>query len=183
MYNGALQKSVLTEVDRNANAQWYAAYTRPQHERAIAEQATAKGLEALVPVASVRRNRKQRVVYLPTPLFPGYVFVRMQLEQRIHLLSIPSVVRLVSFNGTPARISEAEIDAMRACMTNASGLRSDDFFQAGCRVRIREGTLAGIEGVVVEQNTARRLVISIQMLQLAFSIDVEADTLDVIENA
>ncbi len=182
MYGGVLPRSVPFEAEHCANAQWYAAYTRAQHERAVAEQAAAKGLEALVPVAKVRRDWKQRVVHLPMPLFPGYVFVHMQLDQRLQLLSIPSVVRLVSFNGTPATISVSEIEAIRTCMANASGMRTDQYLQAGCRVRIREGIMAGIEGIVVEQSSVRRLVISIRMLQLAFSIDVEAENLEPIDD-
>jgi transcription antitermination factor NusG len=183
MHGSAQPKSFLTREDLCADAHWYAAYTRPQHERSVAEQAAAKGLEALVPMAPMRRSWKQRVVHLAMPLFPGYVFVHMQLDQRLQLLSIPSVVRLVSFSGTPATISVAEIEAIRTCMTNARGMRADHYLQAGCRVRIREGIMAGIEGVVVEQNSMHRLVISIRMLQLAFSIDVEADNLEPIDNA
>lgn len=158
--------------------QWYAAYTRPQHERSVADQAAKKGLEVLLPLAPVRRNWKKRVVHLPTPLFPGYVFVRMHLEDRLKVLSIPSAVRLVSFNGKAAAISSAEIDAIRMCITNGTDVQSHAFLGVGREVRIKSGALQGIKGIVVEQNSTTKLVVSIRLLQLALAVTVDAADLE-----
>jgi transcription antitermination factor NusG len=166
-----------------AEKRWYAAYTRPQHERSVADQAVKKGLEVLLPLAPIRRNWKQRVVHLPTPLFPGYVFVRMRLDERLKVLSIPSAVRLVSFNGKAAAISDTEIDAVRNCVTNGIDLQSHAYLDVGRWVRIKSGALQGIKGVVVEQNSTTRLVVSIQLLQLALAVTVDAADLEPVLDA
>jgi transcription antitermination factor NusG len=183
MYNGLLEKSSDPCAHVLADKQWYAAYTRPQHERSVAEQVTAKGLEVLLPLMNMRRSWKQRVVHLPTPVFPGYVFVRMQLEERLKVLSIPSAVRLVSFNDKAAIISNSEIDAIRTCLASGISLQPHAYIRAGRRVRIKRGALEGVEGVVVEQNSSTKVVVSIRLLQLALAITVNTADLEALLDA
>lgn len=166
-----------------AAKKWYAAYTRPQHERSVADQAAKKGLEVLLPLAPIRRKWKQRVVHLPTPLFPGYVFVRMQLDERLKVLSIPSAVRLVSFNGKAAAISDTEIDAIRSCVANGIDPQPHAYVAVGRQVRIKSGALQGINGVVVEQDSTTRLIVSIRLLQLAMAVTVDAADLEPLSDA
>lgn len=185
MYGGVsdTQHSLAYPSASSANAQWYAAYTRPQHELSVADQASAKGIETMVPLASVQRKWKQRRVRLLRPIFPSYVFVHMPLADRLHVLTIPSVVSLVSFNGKPAVISQEEIDAVRTCVANGMGLEAHCYLEAGRRVRIKRGSLQGIEGVVVEQNSEYKLVVSIQVLQVALAVNVNLDDVEPIANS
>ena len=73
--------------------------------------------------ASVRRW-KDRKVMLDLPLFPGYVFVRMALRNRLHVQQVPGVAHLVGFDGTPAALPDQEIDALRASLS--SGVRAEN---------------------------------------------------------
>src|SRR6266700_4843387 len=80
---------------------WYAAYTCANHEKCVAAELRARNLEHFLPLyTSVRRWRDRRV-QLELPLFPGYVFVRLALLDRLRVVQIPSVVRMVGFGGLP----------------------------------------------------------------------------------
>lgn len=126
--------------------------------------------------ASVRRWKDRRVE-LDLPLFPGYVFVRMALGDRLRVQQVPGVARLVVFDGMPAPLPEQEIDALRASL--ATGVRAEPhpFLRAGQRVRVKRGVLAGMEGVLLRRKGSLRLVISIELIQR--SVAVDADEADV----
>ncbi len=159
-------------LDAFADREWYAAYTCAQHEKTVSQQICAKGIEVLLPTAPVERRRKYRTVQLDLPLFPGYVFVRMRLEERLKVLSVPSVVRLVTFNGKPAAVDSSEIEAIRACLASPYGVQPHPYVATGSRVRVKCGALQGVSGVIVRHDAGCRLVISIQLLHQALSVEI-----------
>src|ERR1700675_35642 len=93
---------------------WYAAYTCAQHEKRVAEQLAKREVEHFLPLYSSVRRWKDRRVRLSLPLFPGYVFVRLALQDRLRVLEIPSLVRLVGFGGSPSALPEEEVELLRS---------------------------------------------------------------------
>src|SRR5690348_1640448 len=77
---------------------WYAAYTCANHEKQVASQLDVRVVEHFLPLYGSVRRWKDRRVTLDLPLFPGYVFIRLALQDRLRVLEIPGVVRLVGFN-------------------------------------------------------------------------------------
>ena len=94
-------------------SRWYAAYTCPRHEKYVARQLDERCIDTFVPLYRSLRRWKDRRTQIELPLFPGYVFVHFNLEQRLRILELPGVVRLVSFNGQPATLPEYEIETLR----------------------------------------------------------------------
>src|SRR5262245_54744080 len=86
----------------HGEARWYAAYTSANHEKRVSAQLGLRGVEHFLPLYASTRRWKDRKVNLEMPLFPGYVFVRMALRDRLRVLQIPGVACLVSFDGRPA---------------------------------------------------------------------------------
>ncbi len=157
--------------------QWYAAYTCANHEKRVSEQLDVRELEHFLPLyASVRRWKDRRVT-LDLPLFPGYVFVRMALRDRLRVQQVPGVAHLVGFDGTPAMLPEQEIDALRASLSSGVRAEPHPFLSVGQRVRVKNGVLAGMEGVLLRRKGGFRLVISIELIQR--SVAVDADEADV----
>jgi transcription antitermination factor NusG len=157
---------------------WYAAHTSSNHEKRVAEQMGVRGVEHFLPLyASIRRWRNGRVT-LQRPLFPGYVFVRIALREKLQVQQIPGVARLVGFGGTPIAVPAEEIEAVKKLA--ASGIHAEPFsyLAAGKRVRIGVGPLAGREGIVVQRKGRLRVVVSIHLVQRAFVVDVDADALE-----
>jgi len=159
-------------------ARWYAAYTSSNHEKRVAEQLDVRGVEHFLPLyASIRRWRNGRVT-LQRPLFPGYVFVRIALREKLRVQQIPGVAWLVGFNGHPSILADAEIEALKKLMV--SGIRAEPFpfLTVGRRVRICAGPLSGREGFVVWRKGILRVVLSINLVQRAILVEVDTDALE-----
>jgi transcription termination/antitermination protein NusG len=157
---------------------WYAACTSANHEKRVEEQLSARAVEHFLPTyASVRRWKDRRVT-LRLALFPGYVFVRMELRNRLRILQIPGVARLVAFNGVPAALPEDEIDALRVGL--ASGVRAEPhpYLNVGRRARIKEGPLTGLEGTLLRWKGNWRVVLSLDLIQRSVAVDVDASALE-----
>jgi transcription antitermination factor NusG len=156
---------------------WYAAYTCAKHEKRVAEQLTQRSLENFLPQYESVRRWKDRRVRLQLPLFPGYVFVRLALRDRLRVLETPSVVRLVGFNGQPAALPDKEIEALRVCAAAQLHTEPYSYLTVGRRVRIKSGPLTDLEGVLVRRKNTLRVVLSLDLI--ARSAAVEIDAVDV----
>ncbi len=97
---------------------WYALYTRPRHEKAVAEQLERHRIEVFLPLREVLSRWKDRKKLVQRPLFPSYVFVRTDLGRKGEVVRTNGVVCMVSFNGVLAPIPEEQIAAVRqVCLT------------------------------------------------------------------
>jgi len=161
-------------VCRSTQPLWYAAYTAPNHEKRVAEQLDCRSIQHLLPTYESRRRWQDRYKILHLPLFPGYVFVRMALEDRLQVLTIPGVVHLVGVNHRPSPIPEPEIESVRTCMDRQLRLEPYPYLRVGRRVRVRNGALAGLEGVLVRKKNRHRLVLSLHLIERAVATEIEA---------
>jgi|SRR5437588_2034928 len=159
-------------------ADWYALYVCHQHEKAVAESLTYRGLESFLPLFGSVRKWKDRTKRLLMPLFPCYVFLHGGLQQRSRILSIPGVCAIVSSGGVPAAIPGREMDAIRKLMDNGVAAEPHPFLQCGDRVRIRSGHLKDIEGILVRRTNSLRLILSAELLERSISVEVDADNVE-----
>jgi transcription antitermination factor NusG len=114
---------------------------------------------------------------LRLPLFPGYVFVHLALQNRLRVLQVPGVVRLVGFDGHPVAVPEEEVARVRQFLNEGFQAEPHKYLQSGRRVRVKTGPLAGIEGIFVRARNKCRIVISMDLIMR--SIAVEVDRADV----
>lgn len=105
--------SGLAHQSEDASPCWYAAYTSANHEKRVAEQLGARSIEHVLALYETVRTWKDRRKRLELPLFPGYVFVRLPLSERLRVIELPGVARLVGFGGRPAAIPDSEVEALR----------------------------------------------------------------------
>ena len=157
---------------------WYAAYTCANHEKRVAEQLEGRAVEHFLPLYRSVRRWKDRRVQLELPLFPSYIFVRMPLRDRLRVLEIPSVSRLVSFNGIPAALPEEEIESLREALAGQLRAEPHPFLTIGRRVRITAGPLAGREGILVRRKGSLRLVLSINLIQRSILVETDSSELE-----
>jgi transcription antitermination factor NusG len=158
-------------------ARWYAAYTSANHEKRVVEQLGVRDVEHFLPLYESVRRWKDRRVTLQLPLFPGYVFVHMALRDRLKVQQVPGVARLVGFDGTPAALPENEIEALRRSLEGGLRAEPHPYLTVGRRVRLKNGPLAGMQGLLLRRKGNFRVVISIDLIQR--SVAVDADTADV----
>src|SRR5712664_2463030 len=115
--------------------QWCVAYTSANHEKRVTEQLLQRSVEHFLPLYESVRRWKDRRVKLQLPLFPGYVFVRLCFCDRLRVLQVPGVARLVGFNGQPAVLADKEIAALRASTAPPLGAKPHPYLTVGRRVR------------------------------------------------
>jgi transcription antitermination factor NusG len=153
---------------------WYAAYTCANHEKRVAAELGARGVEHFLPLYSSMRRWKDRRVQLQFPLFPGYVFVRLALRDRQRVVQVPSVVRLVGFGGLPTPLPDTEVDIMRSGLSQSLRAEPHPFLTVGRRVRITGGPFAGLEGILKRKRSNLRVVVSLALIQRSVSVEVSA---------
>jgi transcription antitermination factor NusG len=153
---------------------WYAAYMCANHERRVAAELGAREVEHFLPLYSSVRRWKDRRVNLDLPLFPGYVFVRLALRDRLRVVQIPSVVRLVGFGGLPTALPDREMEIMRSGLSERLCAEPHPFLTVGRRVRITGGPFAGLEGILRRKRTNLRVVVSLELIQRSVAVDVDA---------
>jgi transcription antitermination factor NusG len=155
---------------------WYVASTSANHEKHVAEQLGWRKVEHFLPLyASVRRWKDRRVT-LDWPLFPGYVFVRLAMRDRLQVLQVPGVAKLVGFNGLPAALPQEEIDALRRSLAGGKRAEPHPYLTAGRRVMVTNGPMAGLQGVLRRIKNNARLVVSLELIQRAMAVEIdEAD--------
>lgn len=155
---------------------WYAAYVCSRHEKQVVSQLQERRISCFLPVYRSVRRWKDRRKELELVLFPGYVFVHLDLKDRLRVLQLPSVVRFVSFNGRPAPLADSEIEILSKGL--ASGIRAEPhpYLKVGHRVRVRSGPLAGAQGILVRKKDRFRVVLSIDLIMRSVAVEVdEAD--------
>jgi transcription antitermination factor NusG len=160
------------------SARWYAVTTQPRHEKVVAKQLQAKSIETFLPLLATQSRWKDRRVLIERPIFPGYVFTRIDLTERHHVFSIPSVVRMLSFSGAPAAIDDAEIEAVRQCLAFGNKPEPHPFPESGELVRVKSGALQGLEGIVIRHTNHCRIVISIALIHKSIAAEIDAYLLE-----
>ena len=152
---------------------WYAVYTCANHEKRIATQFAERSVEHFLPVYESVRRWKDRRMRLQLPLFPGYIFVNHSLQDRLRILQVPGVVRLVGFNGTAIALPAAEIEALRAGLQSPARAEPHPYLTAGRRVRIVRGPFEGLEGVLLRRKGHFRVVLSLDLIMRSIAVDIE----------
>jgi transcription antitermination factor NusG len=176
-----LSSTVLlrSEAPRGDQLRWYAVYTSSRHEKRIKQQLDGRSIESFLPLYEAVHRWKDRRVRVSLPVFPGYLFVRISLpEHRLPVVAIPGVVNLVGKPGCPTPIADHEIEALRICSVRGHRMVPHPYLTAGGRVRVRNGPLADMQGVLVRQKGKARLVLSVKLI--ARSVAVEVDAGDVV---
>jgi transcriptional antiterminator NusG len=164
-----------------AELSWYAVQTRPRHEKKVTfELQNNKEITAFLPLCSSIRQWSDRRVALDMPLFPGYVFVRIpcDLRMRVAVLRTYGVAGFVGPRGIGVPIPDAQIEGVQAILTRGVPFSPYPFLDIGKRVRIRDGSLQGVEGILTAVNGDHSLVISVELIQRSLAIRITGYTVE-----
>lgn len=130
---------------------WYAVYTRPRWEKKVARLLDEKGVEAYCPLNKVYRQWSDRRKLVHEPLFKGYVFVRIEDENKWNVKKIDGILNFVYWNGKPAIVRDDEIETIRKFLSEFSNVEVEDLkLTVQTPVRIRQGVLMNYRGIVME---------------------------------
>jgi transcription antitermination factor NusG len=159
-------------------SRWYAAYTSPRHEKKVALQMDGNQIQHFLPLYASLRRWKDRRKQLDLPLFPGYIFVRMALKDRLQVLQLPGVVQLISFGGKPAVLPDAEIEALTKGLAGGCQVQPHPYLKVGRRVRVHSGPMSGVEGILIRRKEKFRVVLSIHLIQRSVAVEVDENEVE-----
>jgi transcription antitermination factor NusG len=167
---------------------WYALRVRSRYETAASLSLANKGYEEFLPKYQSTRRWSDRTKQLQQPLFPGYLFCRLNIHERLlPVLTTPGVVCIVGAGSTPIPVSEVEIAAIQSVIRSGLAAQPYPYLAAGARVLIERGPLKGLEGLVrsaenFNMDQTCSLVVSVSLLQRSIAVEIQRDWVRVISN-
>ncbi len=171
-------RDAAESVDANYDTRWYAVVTVPQNEKSAVRHLQLREIESFLPTyEAVRLWKNRQRVKLELPLFPSYLFVRIDRRQKSRVLASPGVVRIVGTTREMTAVPDAAIDFLRS---ELCGRRVEPFRElvVGQKVRIKTGSMEGLEGVLVRKNHNLRFVLTIGLINQHASVEIDAAYLE-----
>ena len=162
---------------------WFAVRVRSRFERTAEVSLSGRGFNCLMPSYTITSKWSDRSKTLVKPLFPGYLFCQFDFGRRLPILTAPGVMGVVSTGSLPTPVHPDEIHALQTVMSSGRNARRHPFLRSGAQVRLNGGPLRGVEGFLVETKGDRRLILTVELLQRAVSVEVDEADVEVMEPA
>lgn len=158
----------------SAELLWHAVYTRHQHEKMVSHLLASKGFETFLPLYAAAHRWKDRTKIVSLPLFPCYVFLKVRGDRLLNILTTPGVHTIVSSAGRPLTIPGKEIEDLRLAVRSGAPIQPHRLLNRGDRVRVKAGSLAGVEGILLRHKNVCRVILSVEILGKAAAVEVDA---------
>lgn len=152
---------------------WFALQIRSRWEGTTAELLRGKGLETLLPTYTTKRKWSDRLKVVESPLFPGYVFCRFDVHNRLPILITPGVISVVGRGKTPIAVDDAEILSIRAAIESGIQMEPWPYVEIGERVRIKDDVFDGMEGILTNFKGSHHVVISVSLLRRSVALEID----------
>lgn len=159
------------------NFRWYALYTRCHHERTTNKILTDNGLVTFLPEILVPSRRKDRKLLIKRPLFPNYLFVRLDgnKENWLKVYRTHGFVRICG-NERPTPIPDEDINSIKIFVQSDRNIYPLPFLVVGSKVKVVAGPLAGAIGVLLKEDPKkRRLVVSVELMGQSVAVTLADD--------
>ncbi len=155
-----------TAQTQKAGSRWYAAYTNPRAEKRVYGRLLESGIETFLPLQKSKRKWSDRVKWVEKPLINSYIFVRVKPVQFPIVFRTPGIVRLITFEGRPVSIPEAQINNLRLLVDADAEIDvTSEKFEKGDNIEVIAGSLAGLKGELVKTGTKKRVIVRIDSLE------------------
>jgi transcription antitermination factor NusG len=159
---------------------WFAVQTKPRHEKKAALELEGKDVEVFLPLYNAVHQWSDRSQEVQLPLFPNYVFVRIggSLRERTAVLRTNGVRSFVGMRGTGTAVPDEEIEAIQRILAKKVPFTDYPFLNIGQKVRIRGGSLDGVQGILTAVSNDRSLVVSVECIQRSIAIRIDGYGVD-----
>ena len=158
---------------RNQQWPWFAIMARTGREKSATLLLENAGYECLLPVSKYTRHWSDRKKEVEVPLFPGYLFCRMDPYNRLPVLMTPGVIQIVGAGKTLIPVQEEEVVAIQRVVRNGLVTMPWPYLQVGQVARIEEGPLRGMTGIIVRIKSGMKLVLSVSLLQRSVAVEID----------
>lgn len=158
---------------RNQPWPWFAIFTRVGREKHATMLLENSGFECFLPVSKSTRKWSDRLKEIELPLFPGYLFCRMNPNDRLPVLMTPGVIQIVGTGSTPIPVEEHEIAAIQRVEKSGLPTMPWPYLKIGNIAKIEEGPLRGLSGIVIRIKSGMKLVLSVELLQRSIAVEID----------
>lgn len=159
--------------DERAKFPWYALKVRASGELKVRKALETKELVVFLPTYMEGRKYSDRIKSVEAALFPGYLFARLDVNNRLPVLQTPGVEGIVRFGDEFVPMKEAEIQAIQKVSVSGANAVPWPYLKEGDRVMVQFGSLTGVEGILINEKGQDRLVLSVHFLQRSISAEID----------
>ncbi len=156
---------------------WIAIYTKSRHEQIVINELSKKDIESFCPMFKERRQWSDRKKWVHFPLFRSYVFARIHLKENIFVLQTIGVNKIVKFQNKISIIPDQVINDIKNIVDGGYKIQQVDYFIKGDEVSVVSGPLKGINGIIQELKGDSRLIMKVEAIRQAFSIEISSEQL------
>jgi transcription termination/antitermination protein NusG len=158
---------------------WYALNLQSNREYQAQKYMLGNDVEHFLPTYRTMSSRKDKSILLDRPLFPGYIFVRVEIpgSQKSLVLQSPGVCGFVGFSGAPAPVEDDVIESLQILTGMAAGgVRPHPLVKAGQRVRVADGPFRNAVGVLCDvDGQGKKLVVEVSFLGRAVAVPIDPE--------
>ena len=160
---------------------WYALQLRTRWEGSTATLLSGKGYQTFLPTYKTLKRGRGKSNEIQAPLFPGYLFCRFNVFDRLPVLITPGVINVVGTGRIPIPVEESELEAIRRMVSTGLPVEPWPYLEVGQLVRIEDGPLIGVEGVLTSFKGTRRMVVSISLLRRSVALEIDRSVLSPVQ--
>ena len=174
LYQNDFSEEIQVEGSHTGKEPWFAIRVKSRCERVVANIIQNKGFKGFLPLYRSRRRWSDREKSLDLPLFPGYLFCRLNPQRCLPVLTIPGVLHLVGIGKMPLPVDEQEIEAIQRIAKSSLVVEPWPFLEIGHRVLLEDGPLRGLEGILVgTSKQEQRVIVSVTLLRRSVAVSID----------
>ncbi len=158
---------------------WWVAHTKSRNEKALAHDLACREISYFLPMSWKVRRIRGRTIRSLLPLFGGYLFFCGEEKQRVEVLRTNRVANLIEVNDQERLVEE--LAQIEQALDAGAQLSQHEYIKAGQRCRVIGGALSGLMGIVLKTKNATRLLLQIDMLGQAASVEIDVEMIEAID--
>ena len=158
---------------------WRIAHTKSQNEKALAWQMSRKNISYFLPMSPKVMRKRGRTIRSLLPLFPSYIFFCGTENDRLEVLRTNRVANIIEVNDQARLIKD--LLPIERVLDQGTPLQPHKYIKAGEKYRVIAGPLMGAEGIVAKTTKETRLVLQVDMLGQATSVQINTDMIEPVE--
>ncbi len=166
---------------REFSGQWWVAHTKSRNEKALAGDLAGKGISYFLPMSWKVKKTRGRTIKSLLPLFGGYLFFCGDEKKRVETLKTNRVANIITVANQQRLIEE--LSQIERAIASGANLSPHNYMKVGQKCKVIGGALAGLTGIVVKTRNETRLVLQIDMLGQAASVEIGTDMIEAVDES
>ena len=164
---------------RDFTGPWWVAHTKSRNEKALAHDLISKQISYFLPMSWKVQHKHGRKMRSLLPLFGGYVFFCGGENERLEALRTNRVATIIEVKDQQKIVEE--LCKIELALRKGAPLEPHHYVKTGQRCRVLSGSLMGLEGIVMKTKAGARLILQVDILGQAASVEIDTDLIELIE--